>query len=78
LYKRAKKRKKEGREGKKRGEGKGKKREKIEKSRGARQIPKSAAHFPPTLLMKIFIPCPPTFPLKREGRQAPSSLSVAV
>jgi hypothetical protein len=59
----AKKRGNEGRE-KKREERKGKKRKekkKKSKNQGARENSRSAAHFPLTLLMKIFIPYPLTF-----------------
>jgi hypothetical protein len=50
-------------EEKKREERKGKKRKEKKKSKnqGARENSRSAAHFPLTLLMKIFIPYPLTF-----------------
>jgi hypothetical protein len=50
----------------KKGGGERRKSEKEKKQRkipeGTRQIPKSAAHFPLTLPIKIFMPCPFTSP----------------
>jgi hypothetical protein len=68
VYKRAKRKKKQKTKRKRRE--KGEKREEKKKNKG-RRFPARRSHFPPTLLMKILIPYPSTFPLLEGGAAGP-------